>query len=164
VADVNVWIIRSVVSVLLYASMVTAHAETAQAQSLLHERAQRLASELRCLVCQNQTIADSQADLAVQLKQEVFNQLASGATDDQVRAYMVERYGEFVLYNPPFMPATWLLWGGPLLLLGLGIGFMVLHWRERQVALKEVADSALPIAASEFSEVPDTAAVGNRHA
>ncbi len=93
----------------------------------LDERAQRLSAELRCLVCQNQTIADSQAELAIQLKREVRQQLAHGASDQQVRDFMVQRYGEFVLYRPPLNDATVWLWGGPVLLLTLGLG--ALGWQ-----------------------------------
>ncbi|MFZ5526504.1 MAG: cytochrome c-type biogenesis protein [Pseudomonadota bacterium] len=86
----------------------------------LEERVNSLASELRCLVCQNQTVAESTAPLARQLKAEVRTQLAGGATEQQVRDFMAQRYGDFVLYRPPVTQLTWLLWGGPLALLGLG--------------------------------------------
>lgn len=110
----------------------------------LDEHVHRLASELRCLVCQNQTIADSQAELAIQLKREVRQQLAHGATDEEVREFMVRRYGDFVLYNPPLRAVTWLLWGGPALLLLLGLTLFGLHWRERQRTGNEAPDSVLP--------------------
>ncbi|MFP5391929.1 MAG: cytochrome c-type biogenesis protein CcmH [Gammaproteobacteria bacterium] len=87
----------------------------------LDERVDRLASQLRCLVCQNQTIADSTAPLAVQLKHEVRQQLASGRSEQDVADFMVQRYGDFVLYRPPFKPVTWLLWLGPALLLAVGL-------------------------------------------
>lgn len=103
-------------------SAVQAYASPAQAG--LEERVQSLSSELRCLVCQNQTVADSQAALALQLKAEVRRQLASGATDEAVRQFMVERYGDFVLYKPPLTPATWLLWLGPFLLFAAGGGWV----------------------------------------
>jgi len=98
-----------------------------QSEASLDERAQRLGAELRCLVCQNQTIADSQAELAMQLKREVRQQLARGASDQQVRDFMVQRYGEFVLYRPPLNDATVWLWGGPALLLAFGLG--ALGWQ-----------------------------------
>ncbi len=115
-----------------------------QAAADLEEHVNRLASELRCLVCQNQTIADSQAELAVQLKHEVRQQLAHGATDEQVRGFMVERYGDFVLYRPPVNQSTWLLWGGPALLLLLGSALVWLHWRDRRKAFQDQPDSILP--------------------
>jgi cytochrome c-type biogenesis protein CcmH len=116
----------------------------AQTPSDLDEHVNRLTSELRCLVCQNQTIADSQATLAVQLKNEVRQQLAHGATDAQVRDFMVQRYGDFVLYRPPVKGTTWLLWGGPALLLALGATLAWLHWRERRAAFRDQPDSILP--------------------
>lgn len=79
-----------------------------------------LESSLRCLVCQNETIADSTADLAADLRAKIQEQVAQGLTDDQIRDYMVTRYGDFVLYDPPFRQATWLLWIGPFVLLALG--------------------------------------------
>lgn len=110
----------------------------------LDEHVTRLASELRCLVCQNQTVADSQAELAMQLKKEVRKQLAQGSTDEEVRAFMVQRYGDFVLYKPRLNSSTWLLWGGPLLLLGLAALLVGLYWRERRAAWDDGApDSVL---------------------
>ena len=98
----------------------------------LELRVNQVASELRCLVCQNQTIADSHAELAVQLKNEVRNQLAQGRSDDEVRDFMVARYGDFVLYRPPVSATTALLWAGPAVLLLIGLGLLVLHIRARQ--------------------------------
>jgi cytochrome c-type biogenesis protein CcmH len=90
------------------------------------ERAVRLGEKLRCLVCQNQTIGDSNAELAVDLRRQVREQIAAGKTDDQIIEYMVTRYGDFVLYQPPVKATTLLLWGGPALLLLLGAFAM---WR-----------------------------------
>jgi cytochrome c-type biogenesis protein CcmH len=87
----------------------------------LEKRAMALSEELRCLVCQNQTIADSNAELAVDLRKQVREQLAQGKSDEQVIGYMVARYGDFVLYRPPVKETTWLLWFGPLLLLVGGV-------------------------------------------
>lgn len=83
-------------------------------------RFQQLITEIRCLVCQNQSLADSPAPLANKLRQEVLQLMQSGKTDDEIRAYLVQRYGEFVLYDPPVEPSTWALWFGPVLLLALG--------------------------------------------
>ena len=85
----------------------------------------RLASQLRCVVCQNQTIADSQAELAVDLRRQIGEQLRAGASDAAVRDYLVRRYGEFVLYEPPLQPRTWLLWFGPALLLAVVVAMLV---------------------------------------
>ncbi len=80
-------------------------------------RLKKLENELRCLVCQNQTLADSNAELADDLRREVRGLAKSGKSDDEIKAYLVARYGDFVLYNPPVKSTTWLLWGGPFALL-----------------------------------------------
>ena len=86
----------------------------------VEQRLKDLAEELRCLVCQNQTIADSNAPLALDLRNQIRTQIGQGRSDDQIRAYMVDRYGDFVLYKPPFKVTTLVLWLGPLLLLAGG--------------------------------------------
>ena len=83
----------------------------------LEARMLAITGELRCLVCQNQTIADSHADLAVDLRQEVRELIGKGRSDAEIRRYMTDRYGDFVLYRPPLKPTTWALWLGPALLL-----------------------------------------------
>ena len=90
-----------------------------------------LIAELRCLVCQNQNLADSDADLAKDLRDQAFDMLVSGQSPDQVKQFMVQRYGEFVLYEPPFTPATWLIWVGPFILLAIAL---VIAWRISQKA------------------------------
>lgn len=84
-------------------------------------RAVRLSGELRCLVCQNQTIADSNADLAVDLRRQVREQIAAGRSDREIIEFMTTRYGDFVLYRPPLRATTALLWAGPALLLVVGV-------------------------------------------
>ena len=80
-----------------------------------------LLEELRCLVCQNQTIAESNAELAKDLRGEVKTMLHAGATDSEIIEFMVSRYGDFVLYRPPLKPRTWLLWFGPLIFLVIAL-------------------------------------------
>jgi cytochrome c-type biogenesis protein CcmH len=92
----------------------------AQEDPALEKRVRDLSGELRCLVCQNQTLADSNAPLAVDLRNQVRDQLQRGKSERDVRAFMVERYGDFVLYKPPLKASTVLLWAGPFLLLLLG--------------------------------------------
>jgi cytochrome c-type biogenesis protein CcmH len=99
-------------------------AAPAAADPALEARVNALSSELRCLVCQNQTLADSHAPLAVDLRNQIREQMRKGATESQIVGYMVERYGDFVLYRPPFKPTTVLLWAGPLLLLIAGIALL----------------------------------------
>ncbi len=96
------------------------------------ERLKRLSEELRCLVCQNQTIADSNAELAVDLKRQIETLLAQGQSDNQIRDYMVARYGDFVLYRPPLQNNTLLLWIGPFAMLaGGGLLWWLIQRRDR---------------------------------
>jgi cytochrome c-type biogenesis protein CcmH len=97
------------------------------------ERYERLIRDLRCLVCQNQSIADSNATLASDLRREVRDLMEAGQSDEQIRSFMTERYGDFVLYRPPVRPRTWLLWSAPALLLlgGIGIAVLVVSRRAR---------------------------------
>lgn len=81
----------------------------------------KLSEELRCLVCQNQAIAESNADLAKDLRTEIHSMLLAGQSEDQIKEFMVNRYGDFVLYDPPFKPMTWLLWIAPMGILLLGL-------------------------------------------
>ena len=92
----------------------------------------RLAAELRCLVCQNQTLADSHADLAVDLREQLRAMIKRGDSDEQILAYMTARYGDFVLYRPPVKVTTWLLWFGPGVLLLGGLAALVWIIRKRQ--------------------------------
>jgi len=105
----------------LAALLLVAAAALAQGDdAALDKRALALEHELRCLVCQNQTIAESNAGLAQDLRREIREQLAKGASDQEVKDYMVARYGDFVLYRPRFKASTVALWTGPFLLLALG--------------------------------------------
>jgi cytochrome c-type biogenesis protein CcmH len=116
---------RALVAVLTLALAVAAHAQTV-AQDPLDARLKRLEGDLRCLVCQNQTLADSDAPLAADLRREIRELAVAGRSDDDIRAYLVARYGDFVLYRPPFQANTLLLWLGPFALLALGA---LLWWR-----------------------------------
>jgi len=110
-----------------------ADAPPAAANPELEARVMALAAELRCLVCQNQTIADSHADLAQDLRQQIREMLAKGQSEQQILDFMTARYGDFVLYRPPLKTSTALLWVGPgLLMVGaLGTLFVVLRRRQR---------------------------------
>lgn len=96
------------------------------------KRAVELSEHLRCLVCQNQTIADSNAELAQDLRRQVREQIAQGRTDAEIVAFMVQRYGDFVLYNPPLKSTTLLLWFGPGVLLLAGIAALIRNVRLRK--------------------------------
>ncbi len=93
-----------------------------------------LLDELRCLVCQNQTIAESDADLAKDLRDEVKKMLQAGATDSEITEFMVNRYGDFVLYRPPVKPRTWLLWFGPLVFLLIALATLAQVVRKQKSA------------------------------
>ena len=97
----------------------------------LEERVKAISLELRCLVCQNQTIADSNAGLAVDLKNQVRDMLRQGMDERQIKEFMVERYGDFVLYDPPIKGTTMVLWAGPLLMLFIAFWFAVKVVRRR---------------------------------
>jgi len=104
------------------------------ADPVLEARLMTLAAELRCLVCQNQTLAESDAELAVDLRNEIREQMRLGASDEDVIGYLVARYGDFVLYRPPLKASTVLLWTGPAILFLLGIGCLVRTLRRRRRA------------------------------
>ncbi|MCL6606925.1 MAG: cytochrome c-type biogenesis protein CcmH [Geminicoccaceae bacterium] len=100
----------------------------------LEARARALGKELRCLVCQNQSIDDSDAPLAKDLRRIVRERLVAGDSDAAIKRHLVERYGDFVLLRPPVKPATWLLWLGPLLVLLAGGGLVLAFLRRRRTA------------------------------
>jgi cytochrome c-type biogenesis protein CcmH len=110
----------------------------------LDARLKALETDLRCLVCQNQTLAESNAPLAEDLRKEVRGLALAGKSDDEIRAYLVARYGDFVLYKPPFEPATYLLWLGPFVLLAAGalIWWMLLRRRDRMRSAEDAAGDA----------------------
>ncbi len=96
-----------------------------------------IAEELRCLVCQNESLASSHAELAEDLRREVRKLIAQGMTDAQIKTYLVERYGDFVLYRPPVKPLTWPLWFGPFLLLALAVWGLWRYMRQRKALVQQ---------------------------
>ena len=127
---------RGLVATLLLALAGTALAidtEKAFDDPALQARYEQINRELRCLVCQNQTIADSNATLAGDLRREVREMIAAGKTDDEIRDFMIERYGDFVLYRPRMTASNFLLWAAPVLLLLLGV-FIGIRYIRRQAA------------------------------
>ncbi|MBC7992716.1 MAG: cytochrome c-type biogenesis protein CcmH [Rhizobacter sp.] len=127
---------------ILWASMLVLATFTAQANTatplaedpVLEQRLVLIAEELRCLVCQNESLAGSRADLALDLKREIRQLIKQGKTDQEVRDFMVTRYGDYVLYRPPVKPTTWLLWGGPFVLLAAGLAGLIVFLRKRRPA------------------------------
>lgn len=125
------------------AARAQVHAAAAQPlPPVLEQRADKLAHGLRCLVCQNQTLAESNAPLAQDMRKLIRDQLAAGRSDAQIMRFFEDRYGDFVRYDPPFKPITWLLWLGPFALLALGF-FVLLR------TLKRRAGARAPLTADE---------------
>lgn len=118
----------------------------------IEARMVELADDLRCLVCQNESLAGSQAGLAEDLRREIREQMKAGKDDREVVAYLTERYGDFVLYKPPFKPVTWLLWLGPVLFLGIGGGAWYLTLRRRGTQAPPVDEAARAAAAQLLKE------------
>ena len=129
-----------VISVFLPGAITYAQEARPVAQDpALEKKVITLSNELRCLVCQNQTIADSNAELAVDLRNQVRKQLSEGKSDREILDYMVQRYGEFVLYRPPLSYKTILLWAGPFLLLLIAMFILVqqIRLRHKRLASEE---------------------------
>ena len=111
--------------------------------SPMHEqRYHTLIDELRCLVCQNQTIAESNADLASDLRREVYRMVEDGQSAEEIAGFMVARYGDFVLYRPPLRDRTMLLWAGPFLLAAIGLATLGVHLRRRRRAAAAPLDTS----------------------
>lgn len=130
--------VPALLALLLVALTFAAHgkeAEPASDDPQLEARVLKIAEELRCLVCQNETIAASHADLAVDLRKQIRIKLQQGQSQQQILDFMVERYGDFVLYRPPLKARTLLLWVGPFVLLAIAAAVMVISIRRRRRAV-----------------------------
>lgn len=119
----------------MLALWVSASAWAGQPQPDEEQRLRTLSAELRCLVCQNQSLADSNAELAVDLRNQVQDLMRSGKSDQEIKDYLVQRYGDFVLYRPPVKSSTVVLWIGPFVLLALGAVAMLRYVRSRRRTL-----------------------------
>ncbi len=149
----------ALLAVLLAVSLPAQAAEAAPKAALsgaddpvIEQRLVNLAEDLRCLVCQNESLAGSQAALAEDLRREIRAQMKAGKNDREVVAYLTERYGDFVLYRPPFKPVTWLLWLGPVLFLGIGCGAWYLALRRRRDVQAAPLDEKKRAAAAQLLE------------
>lgn len=120
---------------------------------VLEKRMLGLADKLRCLVCQNESLASSRSELAQDLRREVREQLQTGKNDEQIIDYLVERYGDFVLYDPRLKAKTFLLWFGPFLLMGIGVVFLVLQLKKRKRTLAQKDDDLSPEAAERVAKL-----------
>ncbi len=126
-------ILRAIVIALLFGWSSLAAIEPLEFADRAEElRYQQLLRELRCLQCQNQSLADSEANVAGGLRQEIHRQMQAGRSDDEIKAFLVDRYGEFVLYRPEVKSGTWLLWFGPFVILAGGAVALVLHLKKRR--------------------------------
>ena len=96
-----------------------------------------LTEQLRCLVCQNETLADSRADLAEDLRREIRREIKAGKSDPEIIAFLTQRYGDFILYNPPVKATTYLLWFGPFVLLLAGIALLYRYLKRRKELIKD---------------------------
>jgi cytochrome c-type biogenesis protein CcmH len=135
--------LSAILLALLMSLPVAAREATPMASDpVLEARVMVIAEELRCLVCQNETIAASHADLAVDLRAQIRSKLAQGQTSQQILDFMVERYGDFVLYRPPLKPLTLLLWVGPFVLLLLAAGVLALNVRRLRRSATEALSPA----------------------
>ncbi|HEX6732895.1 MAG TPA: cytochrome c-type biogenesis protein [Pyrinomonadaceae bacterium] len=133
-----------IVSSLLLCFLVTVStaqpAQTAQQLAedpVVEERLTKLSKELRCLQCQNETLAESRAGLAEDLRREIREQIRAGKSDEEIVAFLTQRYGEFILYRPPVRPITYLLWFGPFVLLLLGLFILFRYVRRRRDLISE---------------------------
>jgi len=124
-----------VASVVVAGPMDTFEFDSDEQENLFH----KLSGELRCLVCQNQAISDSNAGLAQDLRKEMHDMILDGKTEDEIIAFMVERYGDYVLYRPPFKPLTWMLWFGPVIAFILGL-FYVMRFIRSQKVLEDAGE------------------------
>jgi cytochrome c-type biogenesis protein CcmH len=123
------------IGLLAFAALVAQAREAAPlaADEAVEQRLIGIASDLRCLVCQNESLAGSHADLAKDLRREIRELIKQGKTDQEITDYLVQRYGDFVRYRPALKPTTYLLWGGPFLFAGAGLLGLVMFLRRRRV-------------------------------
>ena len=127
---------RILLTTLLSAALVLPAVAFAQSSDpALDARLKKLEEELRCLVCQNQSLADSHADLAIDLRNQVRAMMKEGRSDGEIKTFMTERYGDFVLYRPPVKASTWVLWVGPFVLLAAAVAGLFAYLRRRRVAV-----------------------------
>jgi cytochrome c-type biogenesis protein CcmH len=126
-------------TILCFSLSVAKDAAPLAQDPVLEQRLISISEEMRCLVCQNESLAGSRSDLANDLRREIRTLIQEGKSDDQIRTFMVERYGDFVLYRPPVKPITWLLWIGPFVILVIGIVVLLSYLRRRNLSIPSTA-------------------------
>jgi len=125
------WILMLAMALAAYAAQAKEAVPLAQDEAV-EQRLIGIADELRCLVCQNESLAGSRAELAEDLRREIRTLIRAGKTDPEILEFLVSRYGDFVRYRPPFKPMTWVLWLGPVVLMVLGLGGLFRHLQKRR--------------------------------
>ena len=123
-------------------AVLAQEARPAADDPVLEQRVMALSQELRCLVCQNETLADSRADLANDLRNQIREQMKTGKSDKEIVGFLTDRYGEFILYRPPVRPATYLLWFGPFILMIAGLFFLFRYLKARRALISDAPLSA----------------------
>ena len=126
----------------LYVQVAAQEAKPLADDPELEKRVMNLSHELRCLVCQNETLADSQAGLAEDLRREIREQMKAGKSDKEIVAFLTARYGDFVLYRPPVRPTTYLLWFGPFVFMVIGLVVLYRYLRQRRELISQQPLSA----------------------
>jgi cytochrome c-type biogenesis protein CcmH len=122
---------------LCFGTVVVAKEAQPNEDPKIEQRMRALTEQLRCLVCQNETLADSRADLAEDLRKQIREQMNAGKSDQEILAFLTQRYGDFVLYNPPVKATTYLLWFGPFVLLFLGGGVLYRYLKRRRELIQD---------------------------
>jgi len=123
--------------VLVFSATMIAKEAQPNEEPKIEQRMKALTEQLRCLVCQNETLADSRADLAEDLRREIREQIKAGKDDKEIIAFLTARYGDFVLYNPPVKMTTYLLWFGPFILLVAGTGVLYRYLKRRRELISD---------------------------
>jgi cytochrome c-type biogenesis protein CcmH len=118
------------------ASVLAKDAEPLAEDPVIERRLVDISDEMRCLVCQNESLSGSRAELAQDLRRELRTLIRQGRSDEEIREFMVSRYGDFVLYRPRMKPATWLLWAGPFVLMVAGVAVLFVYLRRRNRELR----------------------------
>jgi len=146
-----------ILAVFCFAGSIPAKEAQPNEDPQIEQRMKALTEQLRCLVCQNETLADSRADLAEDLRREIREQMKAGKSDQEIIAFLTDRYGDFVLYNPPVKRITYLLWFGPFVLLIGGTGVLYRYLRRRRELIQDQ-----PLTADERKRAEDILRGGAR--
>ena len=131
------YIVLIILALLCFAGLIVAKEAQPNEDPKIEQRMRALTEQLRCLVCQNETLADSRADLAEDLRRQIREQMKAGKSDQEILAFLTQRYGDFVLYKPPVKSTTYLLWFGPFVLLFAGAGALYSYLKHRRERIKD---------------------------